>query len=260
MIRALNTAATGMHAQEENVNTISNNIANVNTVGFKKSRTEFEDLLYETVKEPGAKSGQDTSYNVGKQMGSGVKVTSNAKEHTQGGMQITNNVYDLMINGEGFFGVMVDGKTTYTRDGTFNVSPEGVLQTKKGYNIYPGITVPPNAKSINISESGDVDVYLSDKVEPVRAGTIPIFTFINPKGLKDLGGNLSMSTTASGAPMENIPGKEHAGTIQQGALEVSNVNVMNEMTNLIKAQRAYEMNSKVMGVADQMLQIINNIR
>lgn len=260
MIRALNTAATGMKSQEENVNTISNNIANVNTTGYKKQRTEFEDLLYETVNEAGGRSDGDSSYTVGHQVGSGSKVSGTKRIHTPGSSKITNIPYDLMIMGDGFFGVQANNQVMYTRDGSFTVDAQGIMKTKHGHTLLPGITVPPNTKSLNISDDGNVEAFLTNQTEPVQLGQIPVFTFINPAGLSDMGGNLARQTTASGAPIQNIAGTENAGAIQQGSLESSNVNVMNEMTNLIKAQRAYEMNSKVMGVADQMLQTVNNIR
>ena len=260
MLRALNTAATGMSAQESNVNTISNNIANVNTTAYKEQRTEFEDLLYETVKEAGGRSSNDTTYNVGHQVGSGAKVTSTKRIHSMGSPQITNRPYDLMIMGDGFFGVQVGDETLFTRDGGFSVDAQGVLKIKNGYPLVPGISVPPNTKSLNISEDGKVEAYLANQVEPIELGQIPVFTFVNPAGLSDLGGNLAKRTIASGEPIQHVAGSENSGVIQQGTLETSNVSIMNEMTNLIKAQRAYEMNSKVMGVADQMLQTVNNIR
>ncbi len=260
MIKALNTAATGMAAQETNVNTISNNIANVNTNAFKQQRTEFEDLLYETVQEAGGRTSSDTQNTVGTQIGTGSKVSSIKRIHTQGSPQITNNSYDLMINGEGFFGVEANGEMLFTRDGSFTVDGGGTIKTKAGHKLNPGITLPPNVKFINIGEDGSVDAFLSNQTDPIRLGQIPVYTFVNPTGLSDVGGNLARRTPASGEPIQNVPGVENAGTIQQGALEASNVSVMNEMTNLIKAQRAYEMNSKVMGVADQMLQTVNNIK
>lgn len=260
MLRALNTSATGMAAQETNVNTISNNIANVNTTGYKRQRTEFEDLLYETVEEAGGRSSGESQYNIGTQLGSGAKVSSIKRIHEMGSPQITNSPYDMMIMGEGFFGVQVGNDTMYTRDGSFTVDAEGVLKTRSGHTLLPGITLPPNTKSLNISDDGKVQAYLNNQTEPIDLGQIPVFTFTNPAGLTDMGSNLAKRTTASGEAIQNIPGSENAGSIQQGTLESSNVNVMNEMTNLIKAQRAYEMNSKVMGVADQMLQTVNNIR
>ncbi len=261
MIRALHTSASGMAAQESNVNTISNNIANVNTTGFKKARTEFDDLLYETVQEAGAKSSANTEYNVGHQVGSGAKVSATRKIHSQGSPQMTNNPYDLMVNGEGFMGIVSpNGEMKYTRDGSFNVDAQGTLVTRAGHKVFPGINVPPNVMRLNISEDGLVEAFTRESVEPIQLGSIPVFTFVNPVGLRSDGSNMLAATTGSGQAIQNKPGENGSGILMQGAIESSNVNVMNEMTDLIKAQRAYEMNSKVMGVADQMLQTVNNVR
>ena len=261
LIKALNTAATGMASQEAHVNTISNNIANANTIGFKKSRAEFEDLLYETVVAAGSRSSATTNYTVGVQIGTGSKLSATRKIFEQGNPQITNRPFDLMINGEGFFAVILpNNQVRYTRDGAFNVNAGGVLVNKDGYKIFPTITFPPNTMSVQVSESGNVDAYINGQVEPNNMGEIPIFTFINTVGLRSVGKNLYGVTTSSGSPIQQKAGDNNAGVIMQGALETSNVSIMIEMTNLIKAQRAYEMNSKVMGVADQMLQTVNNIR
>jgi flagellar basal-body rod protein FlgG len=261
MIRALHTSATGMAAQESNVNTISNNIANVNTTGFKKSRTEFDDLLYETVQESGAKSSANSEYNVGVQVGSGAKVSATRKVHSQGSPQMTNNPYDLMINGEGFFGIASPtGELKFTRDGSFNVDAQGNIVTRAGHRLFPGVSIPPNVMKINIAEDGTIEAFSRDSIEPINLGQIPVFTFVNPTGLRSDGGNLLSTTAGSGQAIQNVAGQNGSGLLMQGAIEASNVNVMNEMTDLIKAQRAYEMNSKVMGVADQMLQTVNNIR
>lgn len=261
MIRALHTSATGMAAQESNVNTISNNIANVNTTGFKKGRTEFDDLLYETVQEAGAKSSGNSEYNVGVQVGSGAKVSATRKIHSQGSPQMTNNPYDLMVNGEGFLGIIgPNGELKYTRDGSFNVDSQGNMVTRAGHKVFPGIVVPPNVLKLNIAENGIVEAFTRESVEPINLGQVPVFTFVNPVGLRSEGGNLMGATSGSGQAIQNMPGDNGSGFLMQGAIEASNVNVMNEMTDLIKAQRAYEMNSKVMGVADQMLQTVNNIR
>lgn len=260
MIRALNTAATGMTAQEQQVNAISNNMANANTTGYKAQRTEFEDLLYETVQEAGGRSGAETEYTVGHQVGSGTKVSGTRRVQEMGSAQITQRPYDLMIMGEGHFGVQAADEILYTRDGSFTVDAQGVIKTKHGYPLVPNITVPPNTKSLSISDDGKVQAFLSGKTQPIELGQIPVFTFVNPAGLSDKGGNLAAATTASGEPIQRVAGEENSGAINQGALEQSNVNVMTEMTNLIKAQRAYEMNSKVMSVTDQMLQTVNNIR
>ncbi len=261
MIRALNTSATGMHAQETNVDNIANNIANVNTTGFKKSRTEFEDLLYETKQEAGARSSDTTEHSVGNQTGSGVKVSAVRKNFTQGEPNITNNVYDLMINGDGFFGIeLPNGELRYTRDGAFNIDSTGTLVTKNGYKLHPGITVPSNTTHLHVSKNGIIQAYIEGQKEPSDLGQVPLFNFINPTGLRSMGGNLFKDTVGSGDPTRSIAGEGANGVIEQGMLETSNVKVVNEMTDLIKAQRAYEMNSKVMGIADQMLQTVNNIR
>ena len=261
MMKALSTAASGMSAQETYVSTISNNIANVNTVGFKRGRTEIDDLGYETIQEPGGRSSASTNYNVGTQIGSGARVSGVRKEFTAGSPQITNNPFDLMINGEGFFGiVMPNGELKYTRDGSFNVDAQGALVNKQGYKVYPGLNFPPNTSSVNIADNGKVEAYTKGQTEPTNVGQLPVFTFINPVGLKSSGGNLYQVSLSSGAPVQAIAGESNAGGIMQGTLETSNVSPMTEMTDLIRAQRAYEMNSKVMGVADQMMQTINNIR
>ncbi len=261
MIKALDTAATGMASQEANVNTISNNLANVNTTGFKKGRTEFSDLLYQTVQESGARSSENSNYAVGHQIGSGSKVESVRKIHSQGNPKVTNNPYDLMINGDGLFGVVDgQGRLFFTRDGKFSVSQGGDLVTTDGMKVFPGLTIPPNTKSLNISEDGNVDAYLANQPEPIQLGQIPVFQFINPAGLSSQGKNLYKQTSSSGLATQMVAGTDNIGIIQQGMLETSNVNIMQEMTDLIKAQRAFEMNSKVMGVADQILQTVNNIR
>jgi flagellar basal-body rod protein FlgG len=261
MLKALNTAATGMAAQEMNVNTISNNIANINTVGFKKRRAEMESLLYETINDPGARSSNNTVYSVGMQIGSGAKVSSIRKEFTDGSPNLTNNPFDLMVKGDGFFGVLLPNQQVlYTRDGSFNVDKTGTLVTKHGYKVMPGIVFPPGTTSVHITESGLVEAFLKNQVEPAQVGTIPVYTFINPVGLSSSGQNFYRVTRSSGPASENVAGENQTGVLLQGALETSNVSIMTEMTDLIKAQRAYEMNSKVMGVADQMLQAVNNLR
>ena len=261
MLKALNTAATGMAAQESNVNTISNNIANINTVGFKKRRAEMESLLYETVNDPGSRSSNNTVYSVGLQVGSGVKVSAIRKEFTDGSPNLTNNPFDLMVKGDGFFGVLLPNQqVVYTRDGSFNVDKTGSLVTKQGYKVMPGLAFPPGTISVNITETGLVEAFIQNTVEPVQVGSIPVYTFINPVGLSAAGQNFYRVTRSSGPASENLAGENKSGIILQGTLETSNVSIMTEMTDLIKAQRAYEMNSKVMSVADQMLQAVNNLR
>ncbi len=259
--RALNISASGMAAQEANVNNISNNIANVNTIGFKRNRTEFEDLAYATEIAPGSRSSGDSQYSVGIQYGTGTKVSGIKKNFAVGAPNITNNPFDIMIQGDGFFGVILpNDRIKYTRDGSFNVDRTGTLVNKRGFPVFPTIVFPQGTTNVKISESGTVEAYLKDQIEPVNVGSIPIFIFNNPPGLKTVGKNLYEITSSSGPPIQMVAGTNNAGDLMQGALETSNVSIMNEMTNLIKAQRAYEMNSKVMGIADQMLQTVNNIR
>lgn len=261
MLKALNTAATGMAAQEANVNTISNNIANANTTGFKQSRVEFEDLMYETVTEAGGRSGANSTYNVGVQIGSGAKVAATRKVFSQGSIKVTNNPFDLAINGEGFFGITLpNGQLTFTRDGSFNVDQTGLLVNQSGYTVFPSIQFPPTTKSVNITETGIVEAFLNTQPEPQQVGQIPVFMFVNPVGLAAMGGNLYKATRSSGNFIQSISGQDNTGIIKQGQLEGSNVNVMNQMTNLIQAQRAYEMNSKVMKAADSMLQTVNMLK
>ena len=261
MLRALHTSANGMAAQEANVNNISNNIANANTTGFKKSRAEFDDLMYETITESGSRSDSDTRYNVGTQIGSGAKISATRRIHSPGIFQKTDRPYDLMIDGDGFFGIILpNDEVTFTRDGSFNVDNQGTLVNRKGYKVFPGIDIPSGVTNVNIAPTGEVESYFKGNLEPQAQGKISVFTFINPVGLKNRGGNLLVRTVASGDPIQETPGENNAGAIIQGALESSNVSIMNEMTDLIRAQRTYEMNSKVMGVADQMLQTVNNIK
>ncbi len=260
-LKALDIASSGMAVQEENVSTISNNIANINTNGYKKNRAEFESLLYQTIKEPGSYNGITTKNNVGIQIGSGAVLSSVRRDLTQGNLKITNNPFDLMIEGDGYFGVQLpDQSILYTRDGSFGTNADGSIVNPKGYKIVPNIVVPQNTKNINITRDGTVYAYLSKTDTGTVIGQISIFTFANPVGLRAKGGNLFAKSEASGLPITNIAGQGKSGKIRQGALETSNVKIMNEMTELIRAQRAYEINAKVMRATDEMLQTINNIR
>lgn len=261
MMRALNTASTGMASQEMNVSTISNNIANVNTVGYKTQRTEFESLKYQTIREAGSSSSANTLYNTGLQIGSGSKVSGTKRDFGTGSPKITNNPFDFMISGDGFFAIILPNQEIrYSRDGAFSVNSQGTLVTKQGYPVYPNIQLPQGTISVNVTEDGKVEAFLKNQMEPSQAGQIPVFTFTNNNGLKAVGGNLYASTQSSGIAVQNIPGENQAGTVNQGTLETSNVVIMNEMTGLIQAQRAYEMNSKVMKIADEMLQTVNTLR
>ncbi|MCY4523671.1 MAG: flagellar basal-body rod protein FlgG [Halobacteriovoraceae bacterium] len=259
--RALHTAATGMAVQERTVTNISHNISNLGTTAFKRSRTESGDLLYVTMQEPGSRSSPNTLYNVGIQFGSGAKVVATRKEFAQGIPNVTKRPFDLMIEGDGFFGIILpNDEIRYTRNGSFNLDEQGRLVNYKGYQVYPGFTFPPNTLNVDIHDNGLIDIYVAGSDEPINLGQIPVFTFTNQVGLKAMSGSLFSPTTASGDPLENIPGLNGAGAVEQGSLETSNVSIMNEMTSLIAAQRAYEMNSKVMKVVDDMMGIVNNIR
>lgn len=260
MVKALNIAATGMASQEAHINSISQNISNVNTTAYKSQRAEFEDLVYQHTRLPGTRSSSESSYTIGMQVGSGSRAVGIKADFKMGDPKVTRRPYDIMIMGDGFFAVTKNGETFYTRDGSFTVDPQGILKTRHGYVLFPGITLPPNTKSLNIAEDGSVQAYLSDQVAPIELGQIPVFTFINPQGLVNIGSNLLKESTASGTAFQKIAGTDNSGPLAQGTIESSNVNVMNEMTEMIKAQRGYEMNARVMSVADQLLQTVSNIR
>ena len=254
-MRALSIAATGMQAQQTNVETIANNLANMNTTGFKQQRAEFEDLLYQNIRQPGAQSTQQTQLPTGLQVGTGVKPVATEKIFTQGNMQQTNNNNDLAINGSGFFQItMPDGSFAYTRDGSFQVSSTGQLVNSSGFALSPAITVPATAQSLTVASDGVVSVTLPNSVAVSQIGAIQLATFINPAGLQAKGGNLYVETAASGTPTTVTPGSTGSGTISQGFVETSNVNVVEEMVNMIQTQRAYEINSKSITTSDQMLQ------
>ena len=257
MNSALWVAKTGLDAQQTRLSVVSNNLANVNTTGFKKGRAAFEDLLYQTVRQPGAQTTQQTQAPTGLMLGTGVRVVATDKQFSQGNLQQTNNSLDVAINGHGFFQVLQpDGSTAYTRDGSFQVNAQGELVTASGYAIQPGITIPQNALSVTIGNDGTVSAQLPGQAAAQQVGSITIADFINPAGLQAKGDNLYLETAASGTPQTGTPGLNGTGSLQQGALEASNVNVVEEMVNMIETQRAYEMNSKAIATADQMLQYI----
>jgi flagellar basal-body rod protein FlgG len=261
MLRSLNTAATGMKAQQTNMDVQANNIANVSTDGFKKSRAEFEDLMYQTQLEPGAATGANSVSPTGVQVGLGVKNSAVTKDFAQGSTKVTNNPFDIEIRGQGFFPVQTpSGQIAYTRDGAFKKGPDGRLQDKNGNALQPDITVPPNASGVEISGSGQVQIILENATQPQNIGQIQLVGFVNPAGLKSMGGNLYMPTASSGIPQQGQPGQNGLGTVAQGQLETSNVNIVDEMVSMITTQRAYETNSKMIQASDQMLQTINNIR
>ena len=255
MIRSLWIAKTGLEAQQTQMDVISNNLANVSTTGFKKSRAVFEDLLYQNVRQPGAQSSQQTQLPSGLQIGTGVRVVATERIHTQGNPQSTGNSRDLMVNGSGFFQVLLpDGTTAYTRDGSFQTDSNGQMVTSEGYVIQPAITVPSNALTLTVARDGTVSVTLPNTNGSTQIGSLQVTTFVNPAGLESKGENLYVETGASGAAQTNTPGTNGAGYIMQGYIETSNVNVAEEMVNMIQTQRAYEINSKAITTSDQMLQ------
>jgi flagellar basal-body rod protein FlgG len=261
MLKSLNTAATGMAAQQTNMEVIANNIANVSTNGFKRSRAEFEDLMYQTQKEPGAMTGQNATSPNGVQVGLGVRTASVQKDFAGGNAQVTKNPLDIQIEGSGFFQVLTpDGQLAYTRDGAFKKDPNGRLIDKNGNLLQPEITVPQDVAGIEIASSGEVRIIQGLSDAPQTIGQIDVANFINPAGLKALGKNLFAQTSSSGQPVTSRPGLNGTGYLAQGQLEASNVNIADEMVNMITAQRAYETNSKVIQASDQLLQSINSLR
>ncbi|MGM0502651.1 MAG: flagellar basal-body rod protein FlgG [Bacillota bacterium] len=261
MIRSLWSAASGMKAQQTNVDTISNNLSNVNTTGFKKSRADFEDLLYATIKSAGAPNNQGGQVPTGIQIGHGVKVSATQKMFGQGSLKNTENPLDMAIRGEGFFQVqMPDGSIGYTRDGSFSLDGNGQVVTSNGHLLQPPITLPANAENININEEGQVTYTEPGGDDVQEAGQIELANFANPAGLKSMGENMFQSTAASGEVLFGEPGQEGYGTIAQKFLESSNVETVNAMTDMIAAQRAYETNSKAVQASDEMLQRASNLK
>lgn len=259
MNTALWISKTGLDAQSKEIAVISNNLANASTVGFKKSRAVFEDLLYQTVNQPGGRSAQDTKMPSGLMIGAGTKIVATQKVHTQGDMLTTDNSLDLMVQGEGFFQVLMpDGTAAYTRNGQFTMNEEGSIVTPgAGYLLQPQVTVPDDALGIIVSQDGEVSVRLQGQAENAIIGQINTVNFVNATGLEPVGQNLFVETAVSGTPQEGVPGLAGFGMIVQGALETSNVNTTEELVNLIESQRVYEMNSKVISAVDQMLSYIN---
>lgn len=261
MMRALWTAGTGMTAQQANIDVISNNLANVNTTGFKKMRTDFQDLMYQTVRQAGASTGPDTMLPTGVQMGHGVRQVATQKMFTMGSYQQTGNTLDMAIQGDGFFQItMPDGTIAYTRDGSFKKDGTGRIVTSEGYPLEPAINIPENATDVTISGDGRVSATIPGQTAPQDLGQIQLTRFVNPAGLDAIGGNLLRETAASGQPVTNAPGTDGAGTLVQKYLEMSNVQVVEEMVNMIVAQRAYEMNSKAITTSDQMLEQAANLK
>jgi flagellar basal-body rod protein FlgG len=257
MMTALWVSKTGMSAQDTQLATISNNLANVSTVGFKRDRVNFEDLLYQIRRQPGAQSSENNQLPSGLQIGTGVRIVATQKEFTEGSLQVTDNALDVAINGRGFFEVLQpDGTTAYTRNGQFHLSRDGELVNPDGLVIQPSITIPEGTKSITIGKDGTVSVVVPGDSVAQQIGQITITDFINPGGLEAIGGNLFLETTASGSPTNGTAGLDGLGTLEQNSLENSNVDVVEELVNMITTQRAYEMNAKVISTSDQMLQYI----
>ncbi|MCQ8279673.1 flagellar basal-body rod protein FlgG [Acetobacteraceae bacterium KSS8] len=261
-MRALDIAGTGMQAQQTNVETISNNIANMTTTGFKRRRAEFQDLMYQDLRRVGSNSSDSgTVVPSGAQLGLGVKTAAIYRINEQGNLTQTSNTLDLAIQGNGYFQVTLpSGDTAYTRDGTFALAADGTIVTADGYAVAPGITVPTNAENVSINASGQVQVTVAGQTAAQTVGQIQLAVFPNETGLDAKGDNLLTQTTASGAPTTGTPGAAGFGSVMQGFVESSNVNVVTEITDLITAQRAYEMNSKVITAADDMMQTLTNLK
>jgi flagellar basal-body rod protein FlgG len=261
MNRSLYIAATGMNAQQAQMDVISNNLANVSTNGFKGSRAVFEDLMYQTLRQPGANSTQETELPSGSQVGTGVQQVATERLFTQGNLQQTGNSKDVAINGNGFFQVqMPDGTLAYTRDGSFQSNAQGQLVTSSGYQVIPAITVPVNATSLTIGSDGVVTITVPGSSNNQTVGSLQLATFINPAGLQSNGENLFSETASSGTPTVSAPGSGGAGALNQGYVEASNVNVVQELVNMIETQRAYEINSKAVTTSDQMLQTMSQMQ
>ncbi len=259
-MRSLDIGATGMMAQQLNVDVISNNIANMTTTGYKRQRAAFQDLIYQNLSRPGSTSSDSgTTVPSGLQVGLGVKTGAVYRMHSQGAIQITENELDLAIMGRGFFQVTLpDGETAYTRDGTFQINENGELVTVQGYSVVPSITIPDNALSVDINAEGEILAKIQGQIAIQNLGQIQLADFVNPTGLEAIGNNYYLESAASGAATTGIADQGQFGAIEQGALEQSNVDVVSEITSLIAAQRAYEMNSKAISTSDQMLQFVNN--
>ena len=260
MIRALYTAASGMNAQQANIDNVAHNLANVNTTGFKKSRVEFEDLVYQQLKAPGTPTSSEAEAPIGLEAGLGSRAVATARNFSVGNLRTTGTPFDLAIEGQGFFQVTLPGgETGYTRAGALHLNGQGQLVTADGFALEPGITIPPNANSVSISKDGIVSVSVAGESAPQQLGTIELAGFQNAAGLQARGGNTFVVSTASGDPQTGVPGSNGLGTIAQGFLEDSNVSVVEEMVNMILGQRAYEANSRVIRAADEMLQQVNSL-
>ena len=260
MMRSLFIAKTGLDTQQTQLDVISNNLANVSTNGFKRSRAVFEDLLYQTLRQPGANTSQQTQVPSGVQIGTGSRAVATVRNFSQGNLNQTGNDLDVAINGNGFFQInLPDGTAAYTRDGSFQLDNQGQLVTSNGFVIQPPITVPPGTQKITVGQDGTVTATLNGQAQPQNIGQIQLTTFINPAGLSSQGQNLFSETAASGTATQSTPGQNGAGSLNQGVVETSNVNVVEELVGLIQTQRAYEINSKAITTSDQMLQRLSQL-
>lgn len=261
MIKALRTAASGMSAQQMNVDVIANNLANVNTTGFKKSKIEFQDILYQRLRSAGSESAAGSTVPIDLEVGYGTRPVATQRSFSMGSFQMTGNPLDLSIEGNGFFQVLLpDGTIAYSRDGSFKLSADGQLVTSDGFYLQPGITLPADATEINVSADGVMAVLVPGESEPQEIGQIELAKFINPSGLQAIGHNLFTASVSSGEPVLGAPSLEGLGRINQGYLEMSNVDIVEEMVNMIIAQRAYEINSKAIQTSEEMTQIANNLK
>ena len=260
MMRSLWISKTGMEAQQTQLDTISHNLANTATNGYKRSHAVFEDLMYQNLRQAGSASSEQTQLPTGLQLGLGTRAVATSRNFGQGNLQQSGNPLDLAVRGNGFFSVqMPDGTTGYTRDGSFQVSATGQLVTNTGYTVQPGITIPAQAQNVSIAADGTVSVLLPGQAQPQQVGQIQLASFINPAGLEPRGQNLFTETAASGTPNASAPGSNGLGTVQQGFVETSNVNVVEELVAMIQTQRAYELNSKAIQTSDQMLQKLGQL-
>jgi len=260
MIRSLWISKTGLDAQQTQMDVIANNLANVSTNGFKRARAVFEDLLYQTMRQPGAQSSQQTQLPSGLQIGTGVRPVATERVFTQGNLQQTGGSLDVAIQGNGFFSVLLpDGTAAYTRDGSFQTDSQGQLVTSSGFAVQPAITIPANAQSVTIGRDGTVSVMTPGAARPTQVGTLQLVSFINPAGLQSHGENLYLETAASGTASSGTSGANGLGLLNQGYVETSNVNVVEELVNMIQTQRAYEINSKAIQTSDQMLQRLSQL-
>lgn len=260
MMRALWISKTGMEGQQMQLDAISNNLANVSTNGYKRAHQVFEDLMYQNLRQPGANNNEQTTLPTGLQVGLGVRAAATSRNFSQGGLQQSENPLDIAVQGQGFFQITLpDGTTGYTRDGAFQVNANGQLVTAAGHAVAPGITVPATATAISVATDGTVSANVAGQTGAQTLGQLQLAQFINPVGLQPLGGNLYAETEASGAPTASSPGLNGVGTLRQGFVETSNVNVVNELVSMIQTQRAYELNSKAIQTSDQMLAKLSQI-